>query len=45
MDARTARDAIAAEILGDIDTLLARVEALPATVDDAVRRIAVRQLV
>ena len=40
MDARTARDAIAAEILGDIDTLLARVEALPATVDDAVRRIA-----
>jgi hypothetical protein len=39
MGARTARDAIAAEILGDIDTLLARVEALPATVDDAARRI------
>jgi hypothetical protein len=40
MNARTAREAIAAEILGDIDTLLSRVEALPATVDDAARRIA-----
>lgn len=37
---RTSREALIAEVLGDIDALLARTEALPATVLDAETRIA-----
>lgn len=37
---RTAREALIAELLGDLDRLLARVEALPAQVEAAERRIA-----
>ena len=36
---RTAREALIAEMLGDLDTLLARVEALPALVTTAEERL------
>ena len=36
---RTAREALIAEMLGDLDTLLARVEALPAAVGAAEERL------
>jgi len=36
---RTAREALIAEMLGDLDTLLARVEALPAVVSAAEERL------
>ena len=36
---RTAREALIAEMLGDLDLLLARVEALPALVDTAEERL------
>jgi hypothetical protein len=37
---RTAREALVAELLGDLDTLLQRIEALPSTVTSAEQRLA-----
>lgn len=40
MNARTAREALIAEMLGDIDGLMARIEAMPAIVAGAEEKIA-----